>query len=212
MNNGGKVAEGLEIQDEITDRAKVLKSENSDPIETTLPEYARPKYLKIASTAVRELLVNGLQKTVRWENDDSGRIVNPEFKENNLDHVLELLNWMNEIEFYFPKLWKEVCGDNLENWMDLMSMIITHDIGEIIVGDMARGHSDFHGKAGKKHKKKEALMAGLLIDKYLSPEDADRVKVLYREFERRMPGQTHANQKRRNRFIEYHKKTQCVYD
>lgn len=154
-----------------------------DPIWEALPEHSQGKYLEMISEEIRQKLVFGLAGTKRWMY--KGQIVNPEFKESNLDHVLELIAWCNEIENNYPNLWREVCGNDLEVWQILLAMIIMHDSGEIVVGDICRSDPDFDQIKGKTHKIREKEAAEKMIKMNFNPLLAALILKWYERFDLR---------------------------
>lgn len=180
-----------------------LETYSPDPIAETLRGVERAAYLNI-SGEVRRGLVQGLRNTARWSNHlstdakeeeieevwKSGkgvRFIEAGFRENNLDHVLEMLSWRNEVTDNYPELKKEVCDGDEADWVDLAGMIIAHDTGEMVTKDLSRSDPRFHTAAGQRHKRKEAKAAYLLMDKYLSADQAGYAKKLYRRFDQRRP-------------------------
>lgn len=159
-----------------------------DKIALHLPEYARATYEGILPISVREEYNLGLARVMRWKGQPEGRMVDPNFRENDLNHVTELLDWYNEIERNYPLLWQETCDGDRAKGMDLLAMLVMHDAGEVPerVGDLDRAHPDFYTAKGKRHKRKEALAAKLMIKKYL-PERADELIHLYERFDKRLP-------------------------
>jgi|GEM_PF-3100430 len=156
-----------------------------DPIEGVLRGEAAAIYRRRLPLKTRKGLVNGLMETPRWQNN--GLEINPNWRENNLEHVVELIAWANEIEDDFPELWWEVSDGLVENWRKLLAMLIQHDIGEIIVGDLSRSHPDFHKKIGRHHKRKEAYAAYLLLGKHLPEWKVEEGRELYHRFDQRRP-------------------------
>lgn len=163
------------------------KSPFIDPIEEVLPEQARWRYLADLCVEVRQRLVNGLRSTKRWQKN--GYILDPNFKENNLDHVVGLLDWANQIEKNYPELWAEIADGELTNWHKLLQMLILHDLGETekTVGDLSRSNPLAKTRAGKLHKRKEAYAAYLMIGKYLPAHLVEENRHLYHRFDRRHP-------------------------
>ena len=157
---------------------------SEDRILEKLPQYARLRYQQLVPAKLSKEYAESLAGVMRWRGNNGDQLINPEFQENNLEHVLELIEWMNEIENHYPLLWQEVCqGDRLK-WMDLMGMLIIHDSGEIIVGDIQRSDPEFYKEKGIRHKKKEAIMAKRLIRKNL-PEKADLLLGYYERYDKR---------------------------
>jgi len=159
-----------------------------DKIGLHLPEYARIVYEETVPIMVREEYNQGLARVMRWKGQPKGRIVDPDFQENDLDHVTDLLDWANEIEANYPLLWRETCDGDQTKWLDLLKMLAMHDAGEVekTVLDLDRAHPDFHTAKGRRHKKKEARVARLMLKKYL-PESAAELITLYNRFDRRLP-------------------------
>lgn len=172
-------------------KAKILTANDSalraetfhDPIMAVLRDQAREIYLVDLTMEVRQGLVNGLAATIRWQN--GAQQVNPEFRENDLDHVLELLVWANEIETEYPDLYREVCDGDPSNWLNFLSMLIVHDIGEIQVGDMCLSNPELRQKSGKLHKRKEVFAARLMMRKFLDHDVAERHLSNFSRFERK---------------------------
>lgn len=149
-----------------------------DPILEALPHSAKLEYLRVKGE-VRRGLVDGLAKTLRWQN--SPYRVNPQFHETDLDHVLGLLGWCSEIERDYPALYEAVSGGDRETWHDFLAMITIHDIGEIRLGDVVlpnQGSSD-----GRHRKKLEPRWAKLALRKSLEPQLAQKLISIYDRFE-----------------------------
>lgn len=152
--------------------------EYGDYISMMLPEDARLKYLAVSAT-VRSALINGLQGVKRWQN--SPRVINPDFKENDLGHVLELLLWCNTIEQDYPDLYDEICEGKRENWIELLTMILVHDVGEIATGDIVVPNQD--SDYGRRMKKIEPRAGRIYIYRALPQLEAKRVVRIYDRFE-----------------------------
>lgn len=152
--------------------------EYGDYISMMLPEDARLKYLGVSAT-VRSALINGLQGVKRWQN--SPRVINPEFKENDLGHVVELLLWCNTIEQDYPNLYDEISGGKRENWIDLLTMIVVHDVGEIATGDIVVPNQD--SGYGRRMKKIEPRAGRMFIYKALPRAEAKKIIQIYDRFE-----------------------------
>ena len=186
-----------EIKDTPSQRAKYLtayrapaqikKAEAEDRITAALEGEMKEKYVEILSEQTRILLANSLQGVERWSSDGVAQKVDPEFQENNLDHVEELIKWANEIKAKYPALWMAVTGGKDANWVNFYKMLIPHDNGEIIVKDMPRGHEDFHKRKGYIHKRKEAWAGRRLFDLYMPPAVAEEFKSLYTRWDKREP-------------------------
>jgi hypothetical protein len=155
-----------------------------DRILNKLPEYAKERYEQIIPARLRLEFAKQMSKVMRWEGNSGNQIIDPEFQESDLEHVMELLDWMNEIENCYPLLWYEACGGDREVWMDLMAMLIIHDAGEITVGDIQRSDPDFNSEKGKRHKRKEAKVARLMIRKNI-PEQSELLLGYYERYDKR---------------------------
>jgi 5'-deoxynucleotidase YfbR-like HD superfamily hydrolase len=166
-------------------RAKALKlndlrlAGHSDPIADVLPQEFRLHYLTVKKE-VRQGLVEGLRGVARWSYPGSQKI-NPDFQENDLEHVLEMLSWCNEIEKKYPALAGEIRQGNYGNWYDLLSMIIVHDIGEIRLGDVVVPEQKTAD--GKKKKMLEPRWARYAIRKTLPAGQSEQVLGVYNRFE-----------------------------
>lgn len=158
-----------------------------DRITAALEADIKEKYLEILNLEKRVLLAKKLEGVGRWAKDGVKQKVDPDFIENDLDHVEELIKWANEIRRDYPNLWKAVTGGDERNWVIFFKMLIPHDNGEIIVKDMPRAHDDFNGKKGIMHKRKERWSAVRLFDLYLPPEQAKEFKQLHQRWDRRLP-------------------------
>ncbi len=158
----------------------------ADEIAAQLSGSFKEKYLRVIDRETRKNLNEGLRSIERWANL-GGELKNPVFRENNLDHVTGLLKWCREIEDRFPLLKDEVTDGSEEHWHDLLAMLIMHDIGEIATGDLCRSHPDFNQKAGRRHKRKEALSAHLMLSKINPENTAKHLQGLYRRFDLRHP-------------------------
>ncbi len=170
-------------------RAKYLSSHDlqlrreSDPILDVLPRSFQPEYLQVRRE-VRQGLVAGLEKTLRWQNvtwKDQPRKMNPDFHENDLDHVLGLIKWCNLIEREYPALYAEITGEDRSVWHELLTMIIVHDVGEIGTGDVVltnQGTLD-----GIRKKKLEPRWAKYALHKSLPREQAQKIIPIYNRFE-----------------------------
>lgn len=167
-----------------SERTSVADLFAEDKIMDRLPDYAQERYEDMAPAGLRLDYAHSLSKVMRWKGSNGGEIIDPDFEESDLDHVLELIDWMNIIENKYPLLWQEVCGGSREVWMDLMAMLILHDAGEIVVGDLRRTHPEFNAKFGKLHKKRESKTAVMMIRKSL-PNHADLLIGQYNRFEKR---------------------------
>jgi hypothetical protein len=154
-----------------------------DPILLALPDYTRERYLEITTAELRRAFVEGYRATVRWKNDDSGQVIDPELFETDLDHVLHIYRWTSLIEQEYPQLWSEVFRGDQEKALDFFMMMGVHDIHGIKLGDVTRASSNHKNK---KRKHRESLVGGLMIDRHLEPQVAARVKYLYREFEKKV--------------------------
>ncbi|MCC6643208.1 HD domain-containing protein [Candidatus Peregrinibacteria bacterium] len=155
-----------------------------DPIVEKLPTDASMLYLRTARVAVRQKMINALRNTPRWVDDDSDKTINPDFQENDLDHVLELIEMANDVERNYPQLYLELTDGKRENWLTLLTALIIHDIGEVVVGDMARTHSGFHTVYGRTRKLREARAARKLIH-WAVPEKAKDLLDIYERYDRR---------------------------
>ncbi len=149
-----------------------------DPILEALPGSAKPLYLRVRGE-VRQGLVNGLAKTLRWQN--SPYQIDPDFRENDLEHVVALLGWCNDIEKDYPALYQAICGGDRENWHDFLTMLTLHDIGEIGVGDMVLPL--LNTKQGLRHKKLEPRWAKYALRQSLEAQEAKRLSSIYDRFE-----------------------------
>ena len=169
-------------------RAKFLARGDvfADEIGMNLRGDFRNKYFESISRDSRRGLNDGLRGVDRWV-DLGGENKNPDFKENNLGHVIGLLQWCNEIEDRFPSLKNAITGGSEEKWQELLMMLIMHDIGEIAVGDLCRAHPDFSNKLGKIHKRKEFLASLSMLAKYAPPAIAAQLRSLYIRFDHRLP-------------------------
>ncbi|MGL5831032.1 MAG: hypothetical protein ACRCZE_02670 [Candidatus Altimarinota bacterium] len=156
-----------------------------DRITAALEGEMKEKYIQTLSGEIRELLAKSLQGVKRWNREGVGQEIDPDFSENNLDHVEELLWWVREIEEKYPALKLAVTEGKFENWEDFYKMIIPHDNGEIVMGDMPRAHPEFNERKGKIHKRKEAWAGRRLFDFYLPPEQAEIFKALHSRWDRR---------------------------
>ena len=159
--------------------------DSEDPIANELIGEARRMYIRRLTLRTRKDLASGLKKTLRWQNN--GFLMDPDWQENNLDHVVELIAWANEIEANYLDLWEEVSEGLVINWRKLLAMLIQHDIGEIEVGDLSRSHPDFHLKKGRDHKRKERYAAYLMLGKNLPKRKVAEGRELYQRFDRRVP-------------------------
>jgi len=164
-------------------RYDIQLRQEKDPILEALPSSIKPAYLDI-SQEVRQALVDGLKKTLRWQNvtwKDQPRSMNPDFRENDLEHVLGLIDWCNLIEQDYPALYAEISGDDRAVWHELLTMIVVHDTGEIGTGDVAltnQGSSE-----GIRKKKIEPKWAKYAISKSLPPEQSRKIISIYDRFE-----------------------------
>ncbi|MBD3270784.1 HD domain-containing protein [Candidatus Peregrinibacteria bacterium] len=106
----------------------------------------------------RRALVEGYRNTSRWVNGDNNCDYPPGFKENDLDHVKELLGWLNVLSEESPNLIEEIAEGDSEELNELRLMLAVHDIGETIAGDVTADSSPefkanykkFEAKAGRR--------------------------------------------------------------
>jgi hypothetical protein len=185
--NGRASAEEFAPQQIVAGFPKAANDCESDPIAEVLQGEAKEKYITLVRQDIRERLVNGLRNTARWQKN--GYILDPNFQENNLDHVVGLLQWANEIESTYPDLWRELCDGDPKKWRELLQMIILHDIGETEpkVGDLSRSNPKFKTREGRLHKRKEAYAAYLMMGKYLPWPMVEENRQLYHRFDVRRP-------------------------
>lgn len=169
-------------------RAKVLKMED-DPLMDALPTDAKRFYASAIPAATRRALSTALYRTERWINDNTGRTINPDFKENNLDHVTDLIQGANTVKRKYPKLYLELTGGDDSQWLDLLKMLAIHDLGEFYTGDITATHTDVGSEAGIKHKQREAWAAKRML-KRGGGKIADELVNLYDRFEHRQVSDT----------------------
>lgn len=151
-----------------------------DPIADKLLGDAIIPYMEIKGST-RKALVDGLRGVKRWSTTPYK--MDPDWRENNLEHVLGLLDWANELAERFPNLKQQLCQGNEENWTDFCSMLVLHDIGEIVVGDICRSDPRFEKKHGILHKRKESYAAHLLLgDEKLVGDQSAKLRALYHRF------------------------------
>lgn len=165
--------------------AKPLLSSN-DPILEVLPTDAKVIYLQSISEQIRKSLLRALEGTKRWKNDDTDRVIDPNFTENNLEHVLDLISWANLVACKYPNLYMELTSGDRRKWLDLLTMLIIHDLGEAVTGDICRTHSQFDGEYGYKHKHREARAAKKLLV-WGAKEQSGELLELYGRYEARKP-------------------------
>lgn len=175
--------------DSFSHRAKYLTQHDlllrkeSDPILDVLPRSLHEDYLQVRKE-VRQGFVKGLQSTLRWQNlvwNDEPRPVNPDFRENDLDHVIGLIEWCNLIESNYPALYEEISGGNRALWHELLTMLVVHDAGEIKLGDVALTNQGT--REGMRKKKIEPRWARYSMHKNLSLEQSTRIIPIYNRFE-----------------------------
>jgi len=164
-------------------RVERLERELIDPIAEKLEGEAVIPYLEV-KRSTRMALVNGLRGVQRWSTTPYK--MDPEWSENNLEHVLGLLDWAGQMAREFPELKEEICGGNEEEWMNLLAMLIIHDIGEIAVGDICRSDPRFHKAHGRLHKRRESYAAHLMLgnEEMLNGNSA-KLRGLYHRFDKR---------------------------
>ncbi len=154
-----------------------------DPLAEKLDGEARISYLEI-KTSTRKALVDGLSGVKRWSTTPFK--MDPDWKENNLDHVLELVDWAGQLGRKSPALKAALCQGKAEHWKDLLAMLILHDIGEIAVGDICRSDPRFEQYHGRLHKRKESYAAHLMLGNGdLVGEESDLWRSLYQRFDNR---------------------------
>ncbi len=152
-----------------------------------LPLDIRQEYRHIVSSDTRLLLERALGETGRWLNMGDLKI-NPEFRENNLDHTEGLLQWCHIIQQSYPALWRAVTAGHRNEERALYYMLMMHDIGETHqrVGDLSRSSDEFHDTRKRlRHKRREAWAARLMLRKYLAESVSVEANQLYSRFEHR---------------------------
>lgn len=169
-------------------RAKVIKKED-DPLMDALPTDAKRFYASAIPDATRSALSTALYRTDRWINDDTGKKINPDFKENNLDHVTALIQGANLVKRKYPKLYLELTDGDDKNWLDLFKMLAIHDLGEFHTGDLTATNTQVGKEKGLKHKQREAWAAKKMLRRG-GGKLADELVVLYDRFEHRKVNDT----------------------
>lgn len=164
-------------------RPKILELKR-DPIAEVLPTEARAFYESKIPSQTRMFLAKALRRTERWVNDDTNRKINPDFQENNLDHVIDLVKAANYAKNNFPQLYLELTQGDDQRWLDLITMLVTHDLGEFYTGDLACTHTGFDKEDGRKHKAREAWAARKLLTRG-GGEIKERLVELYDRFDHR---------------------------
>lgn len=155
----------------------------TDPICAKLPIDAQAEYLSVRGDVCKKL-VQGLSETKRWQDltwNGQPKSVGPHFQENDLDHVVGLLEWAEMIAADYPDLYQEICNGSRRSWMGFLTMIIVHDIGEIGLGDVVLPNQDTEW--GKRKKRVEPILARRGLRASFSPEQYQSIVRIYDRFE-----------------------------
>lgn len=158
-----------------------------DPIEKRFKGKLKEDYLTILPEN-RRAFVEGYRSTLRWSTTKNK--MNPAFQESDLDHILELLDWSNELEERYPKLYMALCKGDRAVWEEFQTMLTIHDSGEIHknVRDLCRSDENFEKREGKLHKRKERFVGYMMMkNPELTGPFSDKLVKLYQRFEHKNP-------------------------
>ncbi len=166
-------------------RPLTLELDDSDPIASAFPPSMKLEYEHRFTPAQRQALVRWYKNTPRWTNNGGSCVYPPSFQENDLDHVVKILHWINFCEQRYPKLMDEVSGSNYHRLNDMRAMIAMHDVGETVVQDITADYPDKEAK--RKHKEKEERAAMKVIGGIRNSAVRDTIRGLFIRFESKAP-------------------------
>lgn len=88
------------------------------------------QHIKVIPRSILECYEEKMKQVKRWGDKETGALIK---EENDYDHVLGMFELGNNIFNTCPSLEKVV------HFSDVMGMIILHDAGEMVVGDLPKG-------------------------------------------------------------------------
>ncbi len=172
-------------------KAKYLKQKqhNVDRIKGVIQSDFRLLLRRLIPEMVLEELADGYAKTERWQNMEFSDQFKPQdFQENDLDHIHYVLKTTSEIKTKCPKMWQELTQGKHSAENRLLTMLLVHDLGEIVVGDMIAGHNDPEVKAQHKAKEKQAALDYINNNSHVSAAVRYALHKLYLRFEEKHDG------------------------